>query len=175
MAKLRTVKVEIGIPSIGRIEGTWEPDALEEKAAWELYVELVTRISIIELNRGDGLMREVLSSLYSLFPTSRSILRQYGPAVARPRSGKSISLGYITINILNSVLRPLLSKWHPLLLDYEATKSTSISPIEHERKWQNYDKLRQELRDAQRVLLEYADVLAEVAQVPSLVMNTQAN
>jgi len=173
MAKLSTIKVEIGIPSIGKIEGTWEPDRLEEQAAWALYIELITRISIIEIEYETGLLRESLSSLYSLFPTSRTILRESGPAIARPKGKGSLSLGYITINILNLVLRPFLSKWHPLLLDYEQTKPKNSSVLEHERKWEHYDELRQSLGKTQQALLEYAGVLAEVAKIPSLVIQHQ--
>jgi hypothetical protein len=172
-AKLSTVKVEIGIPSLGKIEGTWEPDKLEEQAAWELYIELITRTSIIELQYETGLLRESLSSLHSLFPTTRDILRRYGPAIARPKGKSVMSLGYISVTILNLVLRPFLSKWHPLLLDHEITKPTGISPIEYERNWKHYNEFRKTLRELQTTLLQYADVLAEVANIPSLVINPQ--
>jgi hypothetical protein len=77
---LKTINVKFAVPRVGEIGGGWEPDESEIKAAWELYVELVTRISIVELQPEQGLLREALSSLYSLFGTTREILRKYGPA-----------------------------------------------------------------------------------------------
>ena len=65
-----------------RIKGKWKPDQQEKNAAWELYVELVTRISVVELKKSEGILREALNSLYSLFPTTRQVLRKYGPSIA---------------------------------------------------------------------------------------------
>lgn len=169
MPKLTSVKVSLNLPYIGGIEGTWKPDENERKAAWEMYVELVTRISVAELRPGEGLLREALTSLYTLFSTTRAILRQYGPSIAKPKGKGSLSFGYIAVAILNTVLRPALAKWHPLLLDYENHKDTSVSPLEHEKNWDKHDELRQHLNDVRLSLIEYANILATVAKVPSLI------
>jgi len=62
-SKLTSVIVKLQLPYIGGVEGTWEPDESERQAAWEMYVELITRISIEELQVNEGLLRETLSSL----------------------------------------------------------------------------------------------------------------
>jgi hypothetical protein len=170
MAKLTSVRVNLKLPYIGGVEGTWEPDESEQRAAWEMYVELVTRISVAELHPGEGLLRDALSSLYSLFNTTRMILRQYGPGVAQPKGRDNLSFGYLAVIILNVVLRPVLAKWHPLLLDYENGRETSVSHLEHERRWDKYEELREELGNVRGVLTEYANLLAQVAGVPSLVI-----
>lgn len=170
MPKLSTVKVNIKLPFIGSVEGTWEPDLTEQKAAWEMYVELVTRISVVKLGEDEGLLREALSSLYTLFDTTRNILREYGPSVAISKGENKISFGYLAVAILNTVIRPLLAKWHPLLLDYESTKKNSVSPLEHEKQWNKHDELRQELDKVRQTLIEYANLLSKVAGVPSLIM-----
>jgi hypothetical protein len=170
MAKLTSVKVKLKLPYIGEMEGTWEPDESERDAAWEMYVELITRISVEELQPSEGLLREALSSLYTLFDTTRNILRKYGPSIARPKGKDNLSFGYLAVAILNGVLRPVLARWHPLLLDYENTKKNSISPLEHERQWKSYEELRQVLNSIRSVLIEYANLLAQVAAVPSLII-----
>jgi hypothetical protein len=170
MPKLTSVKVSLTLPYIGGVEGTWEPDETEQNAAWEMYVELITRISVAELKPDEGLLREALSSLYTLFDTTRKILRKYGPSVAQPKGEDGISFGYLAVAILNTVLRPVLAKWHPLLLDYENTKDSTISPLEHERQWEKHEELRQVLNEVRGVLIEYAELLAQVAGVPSLIV-----
>lgn len=170
MAKLSKVKVSLKLPYIGGVEGTWEPDEDEQKAAWEMYVELITRISVAELKPDEGLLREALSSLYTLFNTTRNILRKYGPSVAQPKGKDNLSFGYLAVAILNTVLRPVLAKWHPLLLDYESTKESDISPVEHERKWDKNEELRGVLNDVRNVLIKYANLLAQVTDVPSLII-----
>jgi hypothetical protein len=168
MPKLTSVKVALNIPYLGGVEGTWEPDETEQRAAWDMYVELVTRISVVELRPGEGLLHEALSSLYSLFETTRKILREYGPSIARPKGGNTLSFGYLAIAILNGVLRPILAKWHPLLLHYQGAKPDSISPVEYEWQWANNEQLLQELNTVRGVLIEYVNILAEVAKVPPL-------
>ncbi|MGP6158704.1 MAG: hypothetical protein ACLPYS_14575 [Vulcanimicrobiaceae bacterium] len=160
--------INISLPGFGSVEGSWEPDERERDAAWELYVELVTRIAVVELQPGEGSLREALTSLFSLFPTTRELLRKYGPVVGRPSGGSSISLGYIAVTVLNYVLRPVLAKWHPLLLDYENTRDPRVSQIEHESRWSSADELRRTLNDVRSQLNEFADLLATVADVPPL-------
>ena len=170
MAKFTGVKVSLTLPFIGGVEGTWKPDESERNAAWEMYVELITRISVVELKSDEGLLREALSSLYTLFGTTRTILRKYGPSIAQPKGKDDLSFGYLAVAILNTVLRPVLAKWHPMLLDYESTKSGSVSPLEHERQWDKHDELRQVLNDVRGTLIEYTNLLAEVAEVPPLII-----
>ncbi len=69
--------------------------------------------------------------------------------------------------MLNYVLRPVLAKWHPLLLDYEHRRDVAISPWEHEARWERVDELRKELTDVRRVLLEYTKLLADISRVPT--------
>ena len=168
MAKFTSVKVSLKLPFIGGLEGTWEPDEREQDAAWEMYVELITRISVAELKPDEGLLREALSSLYTLFETTRTILRKYGPSIARSKGEANLSFGYLAVAILNAVLRPVLAKWHPLLLDYESTRSGSVSALEHERQWDKHDELWQVLNDVRGILIEYTNLLAQVAEVPPL-------
>jgi len=173
MAKLKSVNVSLKLPYLGSIGGTWEPDESEKSAAWEMYVELVTRISIAELQPSEGSLREALSSLHTLFETTRKILRKYGPCVAQPKDESNWSFGYLAVIILNVVLRPVLAKWHPMLLDYESTKENFVSRIEHEQKWKKSEELRQVLNEVRSGLIEYANLLADVSSVPSLIIDVK--
>ncbi len=109
-----TVSLPFGIGS-----ASWESDPTERKAAWEMYMELVTRIAVQPLDSEEGLMREALNSLYSLFGSTREILRTSGPQVGASRK----SVGGIAIAVLNNGLRPFLAKWHPILQEWEAEKA----------------------------------------------------
>lgn len=168
-----STKVEVGLNlGVVNLKGSWEPDDNERLAAWEMYVELVTRISVAELRPGEGLLREALSSLYSLFDTTRMILREHGPGIAQPKGGDNLSFGHLAVAVLNVVLRPVLAKWHPLLLDYEHGREASYSLLEHEQRWDKYEELRKELDNVRGMLTDYANLLAQVAGVPPLVVET---
>jgi hypothetical protein len=170
--KPNELTVGINLREGPKIEGKWVLDDVQRKAAWEMYVELVTRISVAELKEDEGLLREALTSLYSLFNTTRQILREYGPSVAKTKwfRKSDLSLGYIAVAILNRELRPLLAKWHPLLQDYEASKPQDVFNLEHERKWERAEELRTVLEENRLVLVDYAHTLAKAAKVPSLIV-----
>lgn len=169
MKKPEKIKVILKLPLV-EIEGTWMPNENEQQAAWEMYVELITRIAVAELGPAEGFLREALSSLYSLFETTRNILRNYGPAVATPQDSENLSFGYLAVAILNLVLRPLLSQWHPLLSDYENKRGENVMPLLHEQNWDKAEELRQALNKTRLVLVDYANLLAQVAGVPSLIV-----
>jgi hypothetical protein len=160
-----TVGLKLGLLDIG---GEWRPDDAEENAAWEMYVELVTRISVAELKPGEGLLREALTSLYSLFNTTRDILRRYGPNIARGKNGGTLSFGYIAVGVLNGALRPLLATWHPQLADHEAKRAPTTSVTEHEAAWEHADALRTEINRVRHILIDYTTLLAQAVDAPAL-------
>jgi hypothetical protein len=165
----KSVEVNLGLPfGVGGLKGVWEPDQSEQTAAWEMYVELITRITVVEIGPSQGLLREALDSLYSLFDTTRGILRQHGPSVARVKGQGSYSFGYLAVIILNQVLRPVLAEWHPKLVDHESRRPTDISQADYEQAWAQNEELRAVLREIRPTLEQYAELLAEVAGVPSL-------
>ncbi|MCK4456323.1 MAG: hypothetical protein KAW39_01135 [Thermoplasmata archaeon] len=168
MPKTESVEINLKIPLFGGVKWTWTPNDAEREAAWELYVELVTRISVVELKGGEGILREALGSLYSVFSTTRGILRSHGPEVAKPRKKKEHSLGELAIIILNYQLRPLLAEWHPRLMEYESKRSDDTSAKEHEDKWECNDELRERLDETRRILIAYSDCLARIANVEPL-------
>ena len=165
--KLDYIELDFNLLFI-HIKGKWKPDVQEKRAAWELYIELVTRISVVELKRSEGMLREALSSLYSLFPTTRQILRKYGPAIATAHEDADYSLARLTVNFLNYELRPFLSKWHPLLQDYEEQRKGVISIKTHEDRWDRNEELRKELERLRKVLIEYSNYLASAVGIEPL-------
>lgn len=156
----KLTKVSVSLPfGIGKAE--WESDPAQRRAAWSLYIELVTRIAVQRLETDQGLIREVLTSLYSLFPSTREILKQAGPDVgAAPKS-----VGGIAIAVLNRGVRPFLSKWHPQLQAWEEKRTAKLSPLQHERKWAHAAKLRDELESLRSELETYAKALGTIAGV----------
>lgn len=167
---LQSVDARIGLPfGLGEIGGQWRPDDAERSAAWEMYVELITRVSLVELRPDDGLLREALSSLHTLFDTTREILRRYGPSVAQASDGSSVAFGHLAVSIINGALRPLLGAWHPLLEDHEHNRPANRSRVEWERSWDRYDELRGELSEVQASLVAYARLLGRVCGAPDLV------
>lgn len=166
-SKFKNFKVRVNLGFLG-IEGQWEIDQIQRNAAWEIYVELITRVTVVELKDNEGLIREAFNSFYSLFETTRNILKKHGPDIATPTQPEDTTLGHIAVAVLNKVIRPLLAKWHPILKEYEDKRPKNKSIPEHEQKWEHAAELRGEIRNIQQQLVKYADVLAEVSGVSKL-------
>jgi len=161
-----TVGLKLGPVSLG---GTWEPDEREMEAAWQMYIELATRISTQALKDDEGILREALSSLHDLFPITREILRHQGPTVARKKGSGDHSFAELAIYVLNYAVRPVLAKWHPLLEEYEAVRPEEKSVRTHEAEWERAAELRGVLEGLRLLLLDYANLLAAVAGVEPLI------
>lgn len=157
----KLTKVSVSLPfNLGSAE--WTEDPSERNAAWCLYVELVTRISVQELAPDEGSIREALTSLYSLFTSTRQILREAGPDVAK---GGLHSVGGVAIRVLNEGLRPFLAKWHIALRDWESKLKSDGSTIEHEAAWPENGAFRADLAKLRVELETYAHALAKLAGI----------
>ena len=98
-----------------------------------------------------------------MFSTTREVLKQSGPKVGSSKS----SVGGIAIAVLNNGLRPFLTKWYPMLQQWEVQRTNELSPQEHEKSWKHEPQLRQELESLRNDLAQYANALAKIAGVES--------
>lgn len=130
------------------LEMEWQPQEPDKNAAWELYIELLTRVSTQELPDTHGDEKTALDSIYSLFKITREIIK---------RNGRDcIEFTKIAIIVLNQVIRPFTAKWHKL----------SIEPgFDHETIRREF---RVELEVLQETLRNYTKALADMAGVEDL-------
>lgn len=130
------------------LEMEWNPAETDKVAAWELYVELLTRITTQALAVDDGDEKTALDSVYSLFPTTRSIIKQNGR--------DCIEFTKIAVVVLNQKVRPFTAKWHRVSLS-DGFENPSICA-----------EFRAELEDLQTVLRRYTAMLSDMAGVEDL-------
>ena len=117
----------------------------DRDAAWELYVEMLTRIVTQPLPASAGDERTALESIYSLFPTTREILRRRGKG--------TVQFSKVAIPILNQVVRPFTAKWH------RESLSNAFGHAEKRKEFRKQLELLQEdLRNYNRLLAEIAGV-----------------
>ena len=134
--------------SLSFLEMEFSPQDEDKQAAWEMYIELLTRITTQPLAIRDGDEQTALDSIYSLFDTTREIIR---------RNGRNcIEFTKIAIIILNQIIRPFTAKWHKRSL--EKCFDNSIKCAE----------FRCELLALQEKLQVYTAMLAEMANVEDL-------
>lgn len=132
----------------------------ERMAAFDLQVELVSRIGVQQLPDGSGSLREALTSLNSLFPFTRETLRRYSIGL-EPSTAPSVQS--VADHLLNEILRPFLSRWHPLLNAWEADRPPHTSPLDHESAWDHADTFRMDLNALQEPLRAATASLAGIS------------
>lgn len=130
------------------LEMEWQPKEPDRTAAWELYIEMLTRITTQNLQPEYGDEKTALDSIYSLFPLTREIIK---------RNGKDcVEFTKIAIVVLNQVVRPFTTKWHG-----ESLKKAFVYKAKRE-------EFRSELVQLQTKLRQYTKMLAQMAKVEDL-------
>ncbi len=123
-------------------------DASDSDAAWELYVEMLTRVVTQTLPIETGDEETALDSVYSLFPITREVLRR--------RGRRAINFTKIAVPILNQIVRPFTAKWHGKRLAGDLADEDIRN------------KFRDELATLQQDLRNYNRMLANIAGVEDL-------
>ncbi|MEA2686245.1 MAG: hypothetical protein QOE93_1440, partial [Actinomycetota bacterium] len=154
--------------SIDRVVGYLVPSQAEREAAFELLVELSTRTTVAPLASDQGSLREALSSIYLVFDKTRVLLRKHGIEVAKDHHDGNVSFGVLAVRVLNDVLRPTLSKWHPQLEDWEALRPERMGKAEWERRWKQNGDCRKELDALREGVRAYIDTLGRISGAPGL-------
>lgn len=129
------------------LEMSWEPKDEDKTAAWELYVELVTRVATQRLDPDQGDEAASLESIYQLFPLTRETIKRNGRYC--------INFSRIAVVVLNQKVRPFTAKWHPRVLAGDLDAAAR-------------NEFRAELRDLQTDLRNYTRLLADLADVEDL-------
>ena len=126
----------------------------DKKAAWELYVELLTRVTTQPLSPNTGDEKTALDSIFAIFGLTRTVLKN---------NRKCVEFTKIAVIVLNQIIRSFTSKWHRI---YEKTK------FEHESDCQQF---RKELEVLQGKLSRYTQLLADMAGVEDLTQLEKTN
>ncbi len=130
------------------LEMEWSPQEADKNAAWELYIELLTRIATQHLAPAQGDEATALESIHKLFDITRTIIKHYGR--------DCIEFTKIAVIVLNQVIRPFTAKWHKMFLEGRFGKKV------------NRKTFRTELLALQKKLRKYTNMLADMASVEDL-------
>ena len=130
------------------LEMEWQPAEADKNAAWELYIELLTRITTQPIPKKHGDEKTALDSIYSIFGITRSIIKNHGR--------DCVEFTKIAVIVLNQIVRPFTAEWHKLSLEGAFEK-------QEER-----ERFRDELSSLQTTLGIYTRMLADMAGVEDL-------
>jgi hypothetical protein len=126
------------------LEMQWEPKDEDKTAAWELYVELITRAATQGLDPDEGDEAAALKSVAELFPLTRETIKRNGRYC--------INFTHIAVVVLNQKVRPFTAKWHPRVL------AGSLDAAARQQFRVELAALQKDLRNYTRLLADMADV-----------------
>ena len=144
---LGSVDLKLSI-NVGFLQAEITFNDADKKAAWELYIEMLTRIITQPLPENHGDEKTALDSVYSLFGTTRDILKKYG--------GEAVHFSKVAIPVLNQTVRPFTAKWHKEFITHEFKDRGACK------------EFRTELEDLRKELVKYQRLLAIIAGVEDL-------
>ena len=145
LGRFNLKRVRLNLAVVG-LEMSFEQ--ADRDAAWELYIEMLTRIVTQPLPNNVGDDKTALDSVYSLFPITREILRRRGRS--------TVKFSMVAIPVLNQIVRPFTAKWH--------RESLAGAFIDDEK----CRDFREELAALQEELRNYNRMLADIAGVEDL-------
>ena len=140
---LNSIKLKVGFAEV-----EFGPTEDDQTAAWDMYVELITRITTQPLDDATGDEETALNSVYQLFPITRDILKSKG------RNAENFTK--IAVIVLNQIIRPFTAKWHKKKLSGEFSNENECI------------QFRTELKQLQADLIYYSSLLADMAKVEDL-------
>jgi len=130
------------------LEMNWDPSDPDKNAAWDLYVELLTRITTQRLPDEYGSEKAALESVHRIFGLTRDTLKEHGR--------KAEHFTKVGIIVLNQIIRPFTTKWHSL---------SEKGAFNEEARCAEF---RKELTNLQGQLIAYTRILAELADVEDM-------
>lgn len=152
--KLRDLLANWGLSNLklnaGFLEAEFVPRDEDRTAAWDLYIELITRIAVRPLGRNEGVPEAALKSLVTIFGSTRETLKKHGPGC--------VQFSRIAVAMLSQVLAPVTAKWHARLVDDKFASAADAN------------EFRDDLERLQPMLTSYARALADLAGVEDLTM-----
>jgi hypothetical protein len=132
-------------------------------AAFDIQVELVTRIGVQELAPGTGSLREALASLKSLIDFTRTTLHTYSIRLERGAGSGGPTVQGLAYDLINTTIRPFTTTWHPRLAAYEAARPADVAALDHEAAWAYAEEMRAELTDLREPLRRIAEQLGGIS------------
>ena len=151
---------------VGDHSVTIRPNTVDRQIAYKIWVELSTRKIGLPIDLEDDVIAEVYDSWYQFFKITRELLKEI-PATRLQdrRTGEIVSL---SIKILNTGLRPHLTKWQARFRRWYVNQEknepdTSLPPQDIQKKYPNYNELTENMMKVNDNLMAYRELMYNLA------------
>ncbi len=156
-------EAELGI---GSAKVKIKPNYEDLQIAYKLWVELATRKIGLPIDPEHDVIDEIYNSWYEFFKITRELIKSI-PATKIRRNESTRKLVSISIDVLNSGIRPHLTKWQARFrrwyeLESRVDKNLGLSPQDIQKRFPDYQLLLKDLQSVNGNLIKYKNKLNDM-------------
>lgn len=156
--RLPQFEIEEAEFGLGDQKITLRANDLDRTVAYRVWVELSTRKIGLQIDPDDDVIDEIYNSWYEFFAVTRELVKDV--PVVKVRQDSTRKIIQLSIEVLNTGLRPHLTKWQARFRRWyanqlERDKDTLEHPQDIQKRFPDYDKLVAEMLEVNKKLMAY--------------------
>jgi len=162
MRRFEIDSAEIGL---GDQKFTLHPNLTDMQIAYKIWVELSTRKIGLPIDLGNDVVADIYDSWYTFFSVTRELIKDV--PVSRFRRKDTERIIWLSIEVLNTGLRPHLTKWQARFrrwYEHELTKSehAQLHPQDIQKGFPQFDELANDIALVNKRLINYRRTMYEI-------------
>jgi len=150
---------------LGNQKLTLRPNETDRQIAYKIWVELSTRKIGLPVDLDDDVISEIYDSWYNFFSVTRELIKDV--PVSRFRRRDTEQIIRLSIEVLNTGLRPHLTKWQARFRRWyekalEQEDRADASPQDVQKEFPDYEALKEDLETVNERLIRYREKMYEL-------------
>lgn len=136
----------------------------DRSIAYKIWVEIKTRAIGVNIDLEKDIVRIIHESYYMLFKKTRELIEE----IPSNQLKASKELIFLTINFLNDIMRPYLTKWGVVFNEWydkekQDPKSIKESPVDIQKRFLKYNEMVNDLLLINARVVAFTKKLEEIA------------
>lgn len=159
----KTFEIDEAQFGLGNQKLILRPNNTDRQIAYKIWVELSTRKIGLPIDLENDVISEVYDSWYNFFSVTRELIKDV--PVSKFRRKDTEKIVRLSIEVLNAGIRPHLTQWQARFrrwYDRALTQEDDLSPQEVQRKFPEYNALKEDLEQVNERLIGYRDKMYEL-------------
>jgi len=154
----RTFEIDEAEFGLGDQKVKIRPNDIDRQIAYKIWVELSTRKVGLEIDLDNDVISEIYDSWYSFFSVTRELIKDVPVSKFRRKDTERIIA--LSIDVLNSGIRPHLTKWQARFrrwYEFQLAKDENgdLHPQDIQKKFPDYEELKKDIMAVNKNLIGY--------------------
>ncbi|WP_081602006.1 hypothetical protein [Thioalkalivibrio sp. ALE6] len=154
----RTFEIDEAEFGLGDQKVKIRPNDIDRQIAYKIWVELSTRKVGLEIDLDNDVISEIYDSWYSFFSVTRELIKDVPVSKFRRKDTERIIA--LSIDVLNSGIRPHLTKWQARFrrwYEFQLAKdeNADLHPQDIQKRFPDYEELKRDIMAVNKNLIGY--------------------